>query len=228
MPLGRLLTLCLRPLARTAGARCALDRFVEELRAQRRHRSGVRESRRYRGRDALRLHAGCGDRPKEGWVNIDLFHPRANLRLDLREALPFDDGSVELVYSEHVFEHLDHPRDTTRFLAECRRVMAPGAAFHVGVPDTEWPLKAYVNDDPTYFEMARDGMHPAWCDMRLYNVNWHFREGGEHRWAWDRETLTRVLEAAGFCDVSVREFDPDLDSEDRQPGTLYLVARNPG
>ena len=38
MPLARMLALCLRPLARTAGARRSLDRLVDELRAQRRHR----------------------------------------------------------------------------------------------------------------------------------------------------------------------------------------------
>jgi predicted SAM-dependent methyltransferase len=228
MPVARLLAACLTPFARTRGSRRALEAFRRELRAQRRHRGGRRRARAWRGKRDLRLNLGCGHDLKDGWVNVDLSNRRSDCRLDLREALPFDAGSAALVYSEHFFEHLDHPEDTGGFLAECLRVMAPGAEFHVGVPDTEWPVKAYAGGDRAYFDLVNAGMHPAWCDTRMHNLNWHFRQGGEHRYAWDAETLGRVLETAGFEDVRVRDFDPDMDREARRRGTLYMVAMKPG
>ena len=228
MPVARLLTFCLRPWARTRGTRRALADLERELRAQRRHGGGRRRARRFAGRRGLRLNFGCGPHLKEGWVNIDLSNRRSDCRLDLREALPFADASAEAVYSEHFFEHLDHPEDTTRFLEECHRVLAPGGVFHVGVPDTGWPVRAYVEGDESYFSFVNDGLHPDFCDTRMHNLNWHFRQGGEHRWAWDEESLVGVLEGAGFVDVRPRDFDASLDAEDRRRGTLYVVAHKRG
>ena len=65
-----------------------------------------------------------------------------------------------MIYSEHFFEHLQHPRDTTRFLSEAFRLLEQGGVFSVGVPDTEWPLKAYSDDKDPYFPTAKkSGIH---------------------------------------------------------------------
>jgi SAM-dependent methyltransferase len=44
-------------------------------------------------------------------------------RADLAERLPFDDGSVDVVHSNQVIEHLP---GTDQFMREIRRVLAPG------------------------------------------------------------------------------------------------------
>lgn len=49
---------------------------------------------------------------------------------DLRE-LPFEDGSVFLLYASHVLEHVDHDR---KAIAEIRRVLAPGGVAFLPVP----------------------------------------------------------------------------------------------
>jgi predicted SAM-dependent methyltransferase len=61
---------------------------------------------------------------KAGWINIDI-DERADLQLDLRANLPFPDNSVSFIYSEHFFEHLEYPRDTSTFLKESLRVLIP-------------------------------------------------------------------------------------------------------
>ena len=45
---------------------------------------------------------------KEGWINIDLA-VGVDLQPDRRERLPFPDDSVEFIYSEHFFGHLNYP-----------------------------------------------------------------------------------------------------------------------
>ena len=112
--------------------------------------------------------------------NIDLFDAHADLRLDLREKWPFGDATVSSVYSEHVFEHFELHREVAHFLSEAHRVLKPDGIFDVGVPDTEWPLRAYGNPDDPYWTFAKM-VHPAWCETQLDHLNYHFRQGVEHK-----------------------------------------------
>ena len=66
-----------------------------------------------------------------------------------------------------------------------------------------------------------------WCDTRMHNLNYHFRQGAEHKYAYDYETLAVVLEQAGFDSVAKRPFDPKLDTASRREGTLYVDACAP-
>lgn len=191
------------------------------------HALGTLKAARLSNRTDLKLHLGCGSKVKEGWVNVDM-RSSADVRLDLSRRLPFGSGSVAIVYSEHFLEHIDYPESAYRFLAECFRVLKPGGVFSVGVPDTEWPLLEYagVRDDG-YFRVAKEKWHPDWCETELEHINWHFRQGGEHRFAYDFKTLHKALAKSGFAAVQRRDFDPDLDSEERKLGTLYVHATKP-
>lgn len=188
------------------------------------HAGGVARARRLADRTDLKLQLGCGTRIKPGWVNIDL-RASADIRLDLFRPLPFAANSVEIIYSEHFLEHIDYPGPAMKLLAECLRVLKPGGCFSVGVPDTEWPLLEYagVRKDG-YFQTAKERWHPSWCETELEHINFHFRQGREHRFAYDFVTLEKALQRTGFVDIQRREFDPQLDTEARCLGTLYVDA----
>lgn len=209
----------------SAGLRKALKNVAREVHIQNLHRASVQRAAAYSG-GALKLNIGCGANLKEGWINIDL-SPEADLQLDVREPLPFPDGSATLIYSEHFLEHLEYPDEAINFLRESFRVLSAGGLFSVGVPDTEWPLVCYAKGDRTYFEMARERWHPPWCDTRLHHINYHFRQRDEHKYAYDFETLARVLAGVGFVAVERRAFSPDLDDCKRKEGTLYVDAYKP-
>ena len=68
---------------------------------------------------------------------------------------------------------------------------------------------------------------PDWCYTLMHQINYLFRQGHEHKYAYDGETLALILERAGFVRVNRRDFDPALDSESRRIGTLYMKARRP-
>jgi predicted SAM-dependent methyltransferase len=206
----------------------ALRSLRAELGLQRLHRSGVRGARRYAGAGSLRLHLGSGPNYKPGWVNIDLLSSDpSDLLLDLREPLPFANGSAAYIYSEHVFEHFSYPGEVNRLLAECLRVLAPGGTFDVGVPDTQQAIyDCCILRDPDKLARARELWHPPWCDLPLHQLNYHFRQGTEHKYAWDFETLSSVLAKAGFATIGQRDFDPGLDDE-RRMGTLHVRAHKP-
>jgi predicted SAM-dependent methyltransferase len=219
----------------TAGFRQAVRGAVSGLwvafSLQRRHLSSSRRARRMLIHAPLKLNLGCGTNRKAGWVNIDLFGD-ADLRLDLREALPFPDESVSIVHSEHFLDLLDYPEGALRSLREAFRVLLPAGIYSVGLADSEWPVTAYARRDEEYFRIAKERLHPATCVTRMDHLDFHFRDDCSNRWggrshAYDFETLARLLTRAGFEHVERRDFDPSLDTEARRMGTLYVSARKP-
>jgi predicted SAM-dependent methyltransferase len=212
----------------TRGVYDAMKSVRTELALNSRHRAGVRAAQQYRACTDLQLHFGCGPNHKAGWINIDLMDSTADLALDLREPLPFADGSVKHVYSEHAFEHLTYPDEANRLLAESLRVLAPGGIFDVGVPDTERAIyDYYVERNAEKLARARELWHKeAWIDLPLHQLNYHFYQGTEHKYAWDCETLSNVLAKAGYVDIGRRAFDPNLDNQNRSGG-LYVRAHKP-
>ena len=58
-------------------------------------------------------------------------------------------------------------------------------------------------------------------------INHHFRQGTEHRYAYDFETAEKMLSIAGFVDIKRRKFDDSLDSKRRELGSFLMSARKP-
>jgi predicted SAM-dependent methyltransferase len=215
----------------------ALENVRFELYLRRLHRAGVRKAAALARTAPLRLNLGSGFHPKPGWINVDLIDGLSDLQLDLRERLPFADGSVAEIYTEHFFEHLAYagsddtlateletpgrPSDALSLLRECRRVLVPGGRIDIGVPDAEVALQDYATGGRLPLP---DWWGPKWCDTAMHRVNYVFRQGREHHYAYDFETLQRTLESVGFTDVARRPFDPATDH--RNPTrSLFVSAR---
>ena len=85
-----------------------------------------------------------------GWVNLDVLplHEFAKreghkfLQWDARNKMPFEDNSVDLLYSSHFVEHLTY-EEAEAFLHDCKRVMKKGATFRIAVPDLEILVNMY-------------------------------------------------------------------------------------
>jgi len=186
-------------LAATDGLRSELNSLRQpHLKAQLaalRVRPGDRE---------LKLHIGCGTGHLEDWVNIDV-HP-APLAMNVLWGLPFADGSVRYVFVSHFLEHLFFPRDVMPFLAEIRRVLAPGGVARLVVPDIGQCIDAYVNADADFYSNRRETW-PWWPanPTRLEDFLAYAGAGAEpahlfesHKYGYDFETLSKILTAAGL------------------------------
>lgn len=206
--------------------RRAFKNILKELQINLLHIIGTIKARKFKRETNLKLHLGCGGKLKEGWINIDL-NRKADMTLDLRKDLPFPNNSCSIIYLEHFLEHLEYPNQAKSFLEGAFRVLKSKGILSVGVPDTEWPLTAYFEKDSDYFKYAKKLWHPKWCSTRMEHINFHFRQGKEHNFAYDFETLRYILEKSGFVQVKRRDFDPSLDSRDRELGTLYVDAIKP-
>ncbi len=78
-----------------------------------------------------KLHLGCGYTALDDFINIDIV-PGCDLKLDLsREPLPFEDNSIECVFSFHALEHLENYLFA---LQEIWRVLRHGGRLLVQVP----------------------------------------------------------------------------------------------
>jgi predicted SAM-dependent methyltransferase len=192
---------------------------------------------RYADSRELLVNIGAGSSGKVGWVNVDGFQQSGiNCLLDCRAPMPFPDGSVQGLFSEHFFEHLRYPEEAGLFLRECRRVMQPGAVLRIIVPDGESYVKAYIAVG--WKEMAgvrplNEHQYDPWglsFRTKMEVVNEMFRQGGEHFFAYDYETLELLLRESGFERISRSAYGESadarllLDLAYRQPGSLYVEA----
>ena len=140
-------------------------------------------------------------------------------------------GLTIVICSGILFNHESpHPEPVCYLLSECLRVLRPGGVLRLSVPDTELPLHDY-RDGPNapYFLYCKENSwwRPSYCTTRLEHINFHFRQNGEHRFAYDEETLSKVLDSAGFNEIKRVGFNPKLDSDHRRVGSLFISARKP-
>ena len=131
------------------------------------------------------IHAGCGDRFLEGWLNVDLPH------YDLTRPLPWTDGTVKALFLEQVAESLT-PEQLADFLKEAWRVLTPGGILRLAFTDTG-RLAAEAPAAWRRLMQQRSGLSPlpGWGLEALMS-----REG--QRSFWSADSLTGVLTLAGF------------------------------
>lgn len=179
-------------------------------------------ARKLEGAGPLQLHLGCGESPKQGWVNIDLVGLPVDLAWNLDQPLPFSDGSVDAIFHEHVLEHLVLDRGYT-LLRESYRVLKPGGVLRIGVPDAGRYVRSYCDRKDGFLERVRPDRPTA-----LLALQEEFYSHG-HRTMYDFETLALVCRAAGFTRIDERGIDetrllPSPDSPHRKWDTLYVEA----
>lgn len=202
-----------------------------ELTAMAVHRRGVHAAGRFPWRSGLKLNIGCGPVDTPGFVRVD-FCPGVDIRVDLRRPLPIPDATSSLIVCEHFLEHLRYPGQALRFLKDCHRILDPGGRLVISVPDTRWPLVSYVTGSIDYRNACLEHQwHPKWITTTMEHINYHFRQQDDsrgdghfecHRYAYDEETLAKVLGKAGFGTVRARAFEPGLDSPHRAVGSLFM------
>ena len=171
----------------------------------------------------IKLHIGCGNIIKDGWVNIDR-KPPADLQIDVCRGLPYDTNSCEIIYTEHFLEHLAWPDENIPFLADCYRVLKSGGIISIGVPDSKFVVVECLKDIQNFQAMVSEHKwgYPDYCKTAFEYINYHFRLNGHHKFAYDVDTLQAHLEQVGFINVCQRIYNPGLDSENRAAGTIYM------
>jgi SAM-dependent methyltransferase len=84
----------------------------------------------------VRLHLGCGDKYLDGYVNVDAYSPKADVKADICELAEFDDASVDLIETHHVLEHLSF-EEANNALNIWSRKLKPRGYLIISVPDLD-------------------------------------------------------------------------------------------
>lgn len=183
----------------------------------------VRDDVRGAHGDTLKLNIGSGVNHRVGmdWIHVDLLHG-ADVRVDVRKGLPYADGSVDLIFSEHFIEHLSAD-EAKAYFRECHRALKRGGVVRTATIDLQYILVRYAADwsDQTWL---RDYHFATAGEM----INAVFHEW-EHKFIYDEETLRRFLEHGGFetierCDLGRSRRSELCGLEIRPESRLILEA----
>lgn len=114
----------------------------------------------------MKLDIGCGKNKKEGFLGVDQYAmDGVDIIHDIRKPWPWEDNSVDEVYSSHFIEHLS-ASERVYFFNELFRVLKPGAKATIVVP--HWASnRAY--GDPTH-------QWPPVAEMAFYYLSKEWRE----------------------------------------------------
>lgn len=191
---------------------------------------------------------GCGPFPSTGCVNIDgsptvlatrlrvpaflfsgahrevaLAARRYSVSWGRAKGIVFPDASLDGFYASHVLEHLPR-QDCLRLLANVRRWLKPSGVLRVVLPDLLAMARAYVERGLGADEfVART--HLAIQGALAIRPS-------HHRWMYDVESFSRLLEDAGY--TKIREYGfrqglmPEvakLDLAERRAESFYVEAQ---
>jgi predicted SAM-dependent methyltransferase len=133
----------------------------------------------------IKLNLGCYDKQLPGFVNVDI-RPECNPDVvdDAFKLETFKEGSVDLIYSSHLFEHLNYvqARDA---LSRWYDVLKPGGVLRIAVPDFDALAKRYA-----YTGNLREILHSV-CGSQKHEFDFHYC-------VYDEQYLTELLTDAGF------------------------------
>jgi predicted SAM-dependent methyltransferase len=126
--------------------------------------------------------------PKTSEVDISKIYDRTNFcdfYYQKGDHLPFDDNSINFIFSEHFFEHLFFD-EALSLLTECYRILKPYGVIRTCVPDAD--LRTYEPPEPLGFP-----------DIKL-----PFTDPIKHKTRWSVYSLTEAIKVAGFDAIPMR------------------------
>lgn len=152
---------------------------------------------------SLWVNVGCGPFPAPWpWQNIDALPLEGvDVIANLVDGLPYKDGSVDLLYCGHVFEHMTYLDELPRGLAECARVLKPSGKMMVVGPDLKRALDHYPHEVKGMWPTDPYGNDPA-----------------AHSWPPTSDMQRAALEHAGWTAVEV----PIADVSDPWPVVSHI------
>mgnify|MGYP001605672367 CR=1 FL=1 len=136
----------------------------------------------------LKIDVGCGgNKIDESFLGVDLKEgPGVDYVADAR-ALPFKDGEVSILVSNHLLEHFDR-MEVADVLREFYRVLRPGGSLVVTLPDVISAMEEFMR--------SPDSVN-RWAGL-LDNVFGQPAVGMYHKTGFTSQRLQWALEGTGF------------------------------
>lgn len=133
---------------------------------------------------------------------------------DITARLQFDDGSVDVIFAEHVIEHVSFP-GAVGFLRESARVLKAGGVCRIVCPMLDRMIHARFDDPDAstyvdnalrpYFTTEEQALRGLGLDglnedpLPFFFVSLYLGHG--HRFIWTSDLMIKVMKASGFRDA---------------------------
>lgn len=156
----------------------------------------------------IKLNLGSGNDYLDGYINVDLYAPKADERYDISK-LPHEDNSVDEIRAFHVIEHFDFI-NAFHVLFEWRRVLKPGGRLHLETPDLEGSCREFLsrNEDGQWKLLGHMFSEP-WINPGLI-----------HKMLYPEWLLRKSLTEIGF--ININRLEPSSSYIKDHPPQVFL------
>lgn len=192
-----------------------------------------------------KIHLGCGTIAPPDWINIDsswnawlakypvlrkfiqmtgiinrdllnIPWPKNILIFNITKNLPFQENSIDYIYSSHSLEHL-YLEQAKKLLHECYRILKPKGTIRIVVPDLKSLVTEYLSSKPrvlndgfnTNADRLISKLHFKQPAPRFSNFFFDFyqilNDTDSHKWMYDVQSLTFYLKKAGFINIKTKK-----------------------
>lgn len=153
----------------------------------------------------MKIYLGAGSHRLEGFTHIDIVPlPGIDYVCDITKGLPFEDNSIDEVYSQDFLEHI--PQDKAVFVInEICRVLKPGGRMEHKVPNA-----GTRNDfaSPTHLS------HWNLTTFDFFDVN---------SYRFDIDTKFNGFNQSGFKKILADEENPNPDIDNGKPQNIHVI-----
>lgn len=185
---------------------------------------------------SLYVQYGCGMSAPEGWKNFDI-SPTLRLqkiplfgklirKVDFPKNIFYGDivkglpgillESCDGVYCSHVLEHLSL-EDFRKALRTSLSILKKGGIFRCVVPDLERSIDTYITEraegkPEASFKLINDtmlGLHTRPKGFKQIVIS--IAGNSHHLWMWDKYSLEKELQDAGFKHIRLCRFNDSSD-----------------
>ena len=137
-----------------------------------------------------KINMGCGKRNfGPDWIHIDGGNYDHLHSKDIN-ILPFEDNTIDLIYSSHVLEYFDR-EEVMLVLKEWKRVLKTGAILRLAVPDFQSMAALYTKGGCTLEQI----LGPLYGKIKMADTTIY------HKTTYDFNNLKKILTECGFTDI---------------------------
>ena len=152
-----------------------------------------------------KLEIGARVASLDGWLSTDV-NPVSGrtVFLDATKPFPFECGTFDYIYCEHMIEHISWQNGQT-MLRECHRVLKPQGVMRIATPDLEVIVGLYSPtlsaEQKNYVEWIIHKELPEVSTQKAaFVINNAFRNWG-YQFIYDGQLMTLALEHCGFINI---------------------------
>lgn len=158
-----------------------------------------------------RLNLGGGQKPVPSYRNCDLY-PGGRVEFVLDQGkLPYPDGTVHAIYSEHALEHSASHESAKETIQEWARALRHGGHLTLKVPDLDQCCKSFAASEDRPRKPEERWTEKEWYKYTIYGIQkgqgTEPAEGQYHRTGFTQAELRRLLEANGFVIDYIGTYD---------------------